>query len=424
MKILHLSATDIIGGAARAAYRLHAGLKLIGQDSAMLVQEKRSFNANILSPRTRLSQGAAMARATLDALPLTLYGKAGDSNLSLQWVPERVLTRCRLLAPDIVHLHWINRGFMRIETLAKLHVPTVWTLHDMWPFTGGCHYSGSCARYTSGCGACPLLNSHRTWDLTRWVHQRKVKALNLSSLCIVATSSWLAQRARESSLLSKAHIEIIPYGLDTEIFRPLDRVVARDLLRLPKDKKLVLFGGTSNLEPRKGFSFLKSALQSLCCSTSWKDRIELVTFGPGTTELKSELGVKCHSLGYLADDLSLAMAYSAADVVVVPSLQEAFGQVASEALACGTPVVAFQGTGVTDIVDHRQNGYLAAHADASDLAQGITWVLEDEGRYKELAVMARQKAIREYTLELQAQRYLHVYERLLGYSGQARPGPS
>ncbi|MBD2522541.1 glycosyltransferase family 4 protein [Nostoc sp. FACHB-133] len=413
MKVLHLSTHDIGGGAARAAYRLHTGLQDIGLQSQMLVQEKSSNDKTVIAPKIRLFQGIAKAKLTFESLPLKLYTQKKNTPFFIQWLPDRVIPKVAQINPDIINLHWISGAFMQIETFSKLKRPLVWTLHDMWGFTGGCHVIGECDRYKVSCGACPQLNSINEWDLSRWVWRRKVKAWKNINLTLVSPSSWLAECARSSSLFQNLRIEVIPHGLDTQKYRPINRHFARETLKLPQDKKLILFGAIEATSDRnKGFHLLQPALQELS-KAGWKDNFEVVIFGASQPENPPDLGFKTYYLGHLYDDLSLATVYSAADVMLVPSLQESFGQTASESLACGTPVVAFNSTGLKDIVDHQQNGYLANPYEVDDFAKGIAWILENEQRLEKLSFYARKKAEQEFTLELQARRYSALFEEIL-----------
>ncbi|ACC80186.1 glycosyltransferase family 4 protein [Nostoc punctiforme] len=413
MKVLHLSTHDIGGGAARAAYRLHTGLQDIGLQSQMLVQEKSSNDKTVIAPKIRLFQGIAKAKLTFECLPLKLYTQKKNTPFFIQWLPDRVISKVAQINPDIINLHWISGAFMQIETFAKLKHPLVWTLHDMWGFTGGCHVIGECDRYKVSCGACPQLNSINEWDLSRWVWRRKVKAWKNINLTLVSPSSWLAECARSSSLFQNLRIEVIPHGLDTQKYRPINQHFARETLKLPQDKKLILFGAIEATSDRnKGFHLLQPALQELS-KAGWKDNFEVVIFGASQPENPPDLGFKTYYLGHLYDDLSLATVYSAADVMLVPSLQESFGQTASESLACGTPVVAFNSTGLKDIVEHQQNGYLANPYEVDDFAKGIAWILENEQRLEKLSFYARKKAEQEFTLELQARRYSALFEEIL-----------
>ncbi len=414
MKVLLLSTFDIRGGAARAAYRLHQGLRSLDIDSKMLVQDKSSDDWTVIAPQTRVQMGIAKTRATIDALPLRFYPQFdGYGGFFPQWLPDSLANRVNQIKPDILNLHWISGGFVQIETLKKFKQPLVLTLHDMWAFTGGCHYSQDCDRYTINCGYCPQLYSKKDQDISRWVWQRKADAWKSLNLTIVTPSNWLADIAKKSSLLGDRPIHVISYGIDTKIYQPLDTKLARDLLHLPQDKYLVLFGAmraTSDL--RKGWQFLQPTLQRLK-ESGWQDKIEVVVFGASTPELPPDLGFPCHYLGQLHDDLTLAVMYAAADVTLVPSTQEAYGQTASESLACGTPVVAFGVTGLLDIVTHYQNGYLATPFDCQDLANGIDWVLTDAERHKALRHAARQKAEQEFTRSRQADRYQALFHQIL-----------
>jgi glycosyltransferase involved in cell wall biosynthesis len=414
MKILHLSTHDTNGGAARAAYRLHEGLQNISLDSQMLVQEKSSSDKTVIAPKIRLFQGIAKTKLTFESLPLKLYRNRSQETFFSQWLPDRVVPQVAKIHPDIINLHWISGAFMQIESIAKLKQPLVWTLHDMWVFTGGCHFAKDCQLYTQSCGNCPQLNSSMERDLSRWIHNRKTKAwqslINSNNLTLIAPSNWIAECAKSSSLFKNSRVEVIPHGLNTQKYRPIKQTIAREILNLPQDKKLILFGAIKATSDRKkGFHLLQPALQQLSQSGP-KDNTEVVIFGASQPENPPELGFKTHYLGHLFDDTSLAAVYSAADVMLVPSLQESFGQTASESLACGTSVVAFNATGLKDIVSHQECGYLAQPYDVDDFAKGIAWVLENPQRQEKLSFYAREKAEREFTIELQSKRYSKLYE--------------
>ncbi|MBV6624852.1 MAG: glycosyltransferase family 4 protein [Rivularia sp. (in: Bacteria)] len=417
MKVLHLSTHDTSGGAARAAYRLHKGLQEIGLDSQMLVQEKSSSDKTVIAPKIRLSQGIAKTKLTFETLPLKFYRQRSKGTFFSQWLPDRVVSQVANIKPDIINLHWISGAFMQIESIAKFKQPLVWTLHDMWVFTGGCHVAKDCQRYTQSCGACPQLNSNNNWDLSRWVHKRKTKAwqslVNSNNLTLVAPSNWIAECAKSSSLFKNSRVEVIPHGLNTQKYRPIKQTIAREILGLPQNKKLILFGAIEATSDRnKGFHLLQPALQQLSQSGT-NHNTEVVIFGASQPENPPELGFKTHYLGHLYDDTSLATVYSAADVMLVPSLQESFGQTASESLACGTPVVAFNATGLKDIISHQECGYLAQPYNVDDFARGITWVLENTQRHEKLSFYAREKAAREFSLELQAKRYSTLFEQII-----------
>lgn len=412
MKVLHLSTSDIDNGGARAAYRLHQGLQAIHCDSQMLVRAKFSSDDSVTAERSLITKLGPPA----SSLPLRFYPRRNATMFSPQWFPDVITARARQIGPDIVHLHWVCNGFLQIESLPRFAKPLVWTLHDMWPFTGGCDYVRDCTHYQKSCGSCPQLGSNHSWDVSRWVWQRKANAWKHLNLTLVATTSWMADCARSSSLFKDFRIEVIPLGLDTEKYKPHNRHFAREVLNLPQNKQLVLFGainGTS--DRRKGFHLLLAALQRLSHS-GWNDQIELLIFGASKPDQPPDLGFKTHYLGRLTDDVTLALVYSSADAMIMPSVQEAFGQTASESLSCGTPVVAFNATGLKDIVDHQQTGYLAKPFSTEDLAKGIAWVLEDQERHRKLQFQSRRKSLEKFASKTQAQRYLSLYTEVLAGS--------
>lgn len=415
MKALILSTYDTIGGAPRATYRLHQGLKQIGIDSQMLVQTKQSDDKTVIGKSSTSGRGRVVtgSRLILEQLPLKFFSRNNNSFYSLQWLPDNVAAKVALLEPDIINLHWFF-SYFQIETVAKLNKPIVFTLHDMWAFTGGCYYNQNCDRYTTSCGACPQLDSSTNCDFSRWVWQRKAKAWKDLNITVVTPSIWLAKCAGESSLFTDTRIEVIPYGLDTNIYKPIDKQIARKLLGLPEDKQLILFLSlAATSDHRKGFHLLQPALHKLS-QAGVQDQIELLVVGASRPEKAVEFGFKSHYLGTLNDDLTLALAYSAADVFVAPSVQDNLPNTVMEALACGTPSVAFNIGGMPDMIEHRQNGYLAQAYQIEDLAQGITWVIENEARHQKLSHRAREKAEQEFTLSIQANRYSSLFNDILG----------
>jgi glycosyltransferase involved in cell wall biosynthesis len=413
MKILILNTFDTKGGAARAAYRLHKGLQHIGVDSQMLVQAKFGDDYTIIGPQSILGKGLGFVRPYLDTIPARFHSKWNKILFSTAFLPDNISNKVAKLDADVINLHWITGGFLRVETLKRFDKPLVWTLHDSWAFTGGCHIPFDCKRYTDSCGGCSTIGSSRNYDLSRRIWQRKQKAWRDLNITVVAPSHWLADCARSSSLFHEYRVEIIPNGLDLQLYKSRDKLIARDLFALPQEKKLILFGAMDSTSDRnKGFHFLQPALQNLA-TAGWTEPAELIIFGASEPAEPQNFGLKTHYLGYLHDDVSLAVLYAAADVMVVPSIQEAFGQTASEAMACGTPVVAFGATGLLDIVDHKRTGYLAQPFDAEDLAKGIAWVIEDEERWQVLSHQSRQKVEEEFAIESVAQRYAELYKEVL-----------
>ncbi len=411
MKILIVNASDIQGGAARAAYRLHRALLAYGVDSQMLVQSKVSDDYTVIGPETKNKKAIAKIRPTLDQLPVRRYKNRSKTLFSPAWLPfSSVVEKINKINPEIAHLQWIAGGMLRIADIGKIKAPIVWSLQDMWAFTGGCHYNEDCKAYEKECGNCKVLGSIKENDLSYKIFNRKLKVFaNKKDMIIVGISRWINECSTNSSLLKdKKHINL-PNPIDTSMFKPFDKEKARELWSLPHYKKLVLFGAMgATSDPRKGFKELSEALQKLKKNSD----IEFVVFGSSQPQNAPDLGFKTHYLGHLHDDVSLVTLYSAVDVMVVPSLQEAFGQTASEAMACGTPTVAFGHTGLLDIIDHKQNGYLSKPFDTTDLANGIKWLL-NAPNYDELCKNAREKVLREFDSVVVAGKYVELYKQLM-----------
>jgi glycosyltransferase involved in cell wall biosynthesis len=410
MKILIVNTSDINGGAARAAYRLHQSLLMKNIDSQMLVLKKSSDDFTVLGPTSKTENAINKLKPILDSIPIKFYKDKIPTLFSVAWLSsKKVVDKINKLNPDVVHLHWINGGMIRIEELPKIKAPIVWSLHDNWAFTGGCHIMWNCEKYKTNCGACPVLKSNKEKDLSRKVWNRKSRAFSkLPDMTIVGLSNWLNECSKSSHLL-KDHSHInLPNPINTTTFKPFDKKRARALWSLPANKKLILFGANNATgDINKGFKELSEALQKLTSK-----EIELVVFGSSEPKLSQNFGFKTHYLGHLHDDVSLVTLYSAVDVMIVPSRQEAFGQTASEAMACGTPVVTFNHTGLIDIVDHKENGYLATPLDTTDLANGIQWVLDND-KYDELCFNARDKVMREFDSKIVSEKYIKLYEKTI-----------
>lgn len=406
MRPLLLSTYDRGGGAALAALRLHRGLRAAGTDSQMLVQFKSGQDPGVIGPRNSLDQFRGQASAIAERVRTRGYTLA-SKDFSPQWLPSAVPARVRALAPDIVHLHWISYGLLSIEDIARLNAPVVWTLHDMWSFTGGCHYSGNCERYHEACGACPALTSTRESDLSRRIWQRKKAAWDRLDIRVVAPSRWLADCARKSSLFAGRDITVIPNTIDTDLFKPGEPTAMRRLFKLPEGPKLILFGAVQSLSTnRKGAKHLLAALERLRKATA--DPIELVVFGQSGPVEGIDFPLPVHYMGSFGDEVSLAALYGAVDLVVIPSVEDNLPNVAMEALACGRPCVAFEIGGLPDLIEHERAGYLARPGDADDLAQGMRYCL-DAGRWPALSANARAHVMASYAPKIVVQKHLALY---------------
>ena len=413
MNLLILNTFDNQGGAAIATYRLHRGLRSIGVNSHLLVQSKKTEDYSVIGPVSKWQKVIAILRPYLDGFATYFYSKHQKVPFSSAWLPEKLTSKVAKLKPDIVHLFWVNGGFLRIETLKNFKQPIVWTLHDMWPFTGGCHYDDECGKFHQSCGNCPVLNSEHEQDLSRRILKRKQKSWEDVPIIVVATSHWLADMARSSSIFRDQRIEVIPNGIDTEIYKPGNKVAARAAYNLPQDKYLILFSAFSaTSDKRKGNQFLVLALEKMS-QAGWGSKTELVIIGASKPESPPDMEMKVHYMGHMHDEISQVLLYSAADVVVAPSMQENLSNTVMESLACGTPVVAFNIGGMPDMINHRINGYLATPFESDDLADGIMWVLESKERHDTLSKQARETVEKRYALKTVANQYLSLYRDIL-----------
>ena len=416
MKILHLN-THQFGGAARAVHRLHAGLRRLGHDSILFLPNWSTADPDVMelnhgsSLLTRLARRVRRRRihgsfARYQARP---DGYELFSDDRSEYGPE--LPR-QLPRSDVIHLHWVA-GFVDYTSFfarALIQTPVVWSLHDMNAFTGGCHYDDGCGKYAASCGACPQLGSREEDDLSRQIWRRKREALaglRPGGLHIVANCQWLAAEAARSSVLQGHPVSLIPYGLDVETFAPRDRLHARSVLGVPADAAVVLFVADIVTNRRKGFAVLAEALAGL----SRPPNLFLLSLGSGTPALSA--GMPHIHFGHVAGDRLLSVIYSAADVFVIPSLQDAFPQTALEAIACGTPVIGSAVGGIPDIVRPGVTGYLVPPRDARALGAVIAELLENPARRAEMSANCRRIAGEEYSLEVQARRYAQLYEKVL-----------
>jgi glycosyltransferase involved in cell wall biosynthesis len=406
MKILHVQAGDLTGGAARSVYWLHLALKDLMVDSNLLIttmdREEQNIIKLVKNKQDRLRQ---IILNQFDGILLKLYKNRKGMLFSPAFFGNDITKLKEYAEADILHFHWVNNANIGIKLFSKIKKPIVWTFRDMWPFTGGCHYAIECQRYEMTCGKCPVLKSDWEVDLSRWIIKRKIKHFG-KHIYPIAISSWLKDCAKKSNLFKDFNINIIHNGVNTELFKPVNKSLAREILNLPNDKKIILAGAHNAQDFYKGFSKYLDTLEIL---GNKKDYFFLF-FGRLDEEAINKFNISYRSLGFLKDNASLVLTYSSADVFVAPSLQEAFGKTLIEAMACSTPVVCFDATGPKDIVDHKVDGYRAEAFEVKDLANGIEWVLNNET--SQLGDNARSKVIEKFDIKKVAQKYLELYKKI------------
>lgn len=414
MKILYLSTSDIIGGGARGAYRLHRGFLSNGVDSKLIVNNKYSDDYTVIGPKNKFQAAVNRVRPYIAGVLLKLQSDQNTIIHSVNILPSKLVNYINNSDADLVMLHWIGAEMISIEEIGKIKKKIVWRLADQWAFCGAEHYilPSQDPRYIEGYSRSNRPKEHKGIDIDQWTWKRKVKHWSQKQITIVTGSKWLAECAEASYLFSNQRIEVIPSGLDITVYKPLDKNFARKALNLPLDKKIILFGSISaTSDTRKGFHLLLPALQNLTKYLKF-DKVATVIFGASEPREVPDFKFPYYYLSSLYDDWSLVLAYSAADVFVLPSMQDNLPYTLLESMSCGTPCVGFNTGGISDIIEHKINGYLAKAFDPIDFSNGIQFILENQDIKNEMAKKCRQKAIEEYDVNVQVKRYLKLFDTL------------
>ncbi len=422
MKVTLINTSDAGGGAPAACMRLLHALRLQGAYARLLVQHKKT-DSKAVSGIVKDAVSNLRARLTFlaERIPFILFHER-DKTVRFAFSPANagtsIINNPLVKDADILHLHWSNSGFLSISDLKELintGKPIIWTLHDMWTFTGGCHYSGSCQRFKNECGNCPFLRDASENDLSHkgWL-RKAVMYAGAKNITFVACSNWLAGVAGTSSLIKEFPINAIPNPIDIEVFSPRDKIAERMKRGINTDAKIILFGAANINDKRKGIKYLVEALQLLKQSNQDTSNVEVVIFGKNKHFDVTQLPFPVHQLNIITNENDLAAVYSMADVFVTTSLEDNLPNMVMEAMACGTPVVAFRTGGVPEMIDHLQNGYLADLASAQGIADGISEILYVADAPK-LATNARQKVLDNYTNDKVANQYIELYHSVLNH---------
>jgi glycosyltransferase involved in cell wall biosynthesis len=420
LKITLISTYHRNGGAGVAATRLHHALLKQGLDSTLLVvEESRSEPGVVALANNFWQEKAAFARFVGERLAFLPHER--DKSVRFQFSPARagadLSQHPAVQQADVIHLHWTTFGMLSVSGLQKLfamgksnrRTAIIWTMHDMWAFTGGCHYSRGCTNFETHCHHCPFLTRPAAQDLSYRVFERKKAALANAPIYLVSPSNWLANLARKAALTQQFETHVIPNPIDTEVFRPTDKRASREKLGLPTDQPLLLFGSANTSDPRKGFSYFAQAL-NLLKNNNLVTELAILLFGKSTPEAFAELPFVVHSLGVLTNEADIVAAYNAADALVVPSLEDNLPNTIVESLACGTPVIAFKTGGISEMIQHQKTGYLAQTGSATELADGLNWLLNQTPEQRtELSQNTRQFALLHYAEAIVAQQYQQLY---------------
>ena len=420
MKVTLINTSDAGGGAPAACLRLLKALEGQNVDASLLVQQKKTNEPRVEGiEKNTFSQLKATFDFFYERLPFIAFHEK-DRSVRFAFSTANAGTSLKdeplIRDADILHLHWTNSGFLSIHDLKELLMlgkPVVWTMHDMWTFTGGCHYAGPCDHFKRQCGDCFFLRDPDRVDIshTGWLRKTGMYSEN-RKVHFVACSSWLAGVAKQSSLLKGYNIRSIPNPIDTNVFSPKDKISARNKRDIGTNKKIILFGAANINDRRKGITYLVEALKLLKSNHPYDTQIEMVIFGKNKHFDVSQLPFPVHELNIITSQDELAEIYCLADVFVTPSVEDNLPNTVMEALACGTPVVAFNTGGIPEMVDHLQNGYLAELGSATDLANGLYEILYAVNA-DELAENARDKVLRDFNNKTVADQYIKLYRSLL-----------
>ncbi len=420
MRITIVSTCANGGGAAKAAYRLHSGLRCIGHDSTMYVQQGRGdgivkYNPKISRRKALLARIWRRGLIELKLLPWTLDQYAASRPPGLELYTDARspfgydilggLPRC-----DVINLHWVANfiDYNLLPLLAKK--PLVWTLHDMNPFTGGCHYADGCSKYLDSCGACPQLGSERDSDLSRKVFVKKqavFRQLDPGRFQVITPSRWLAEEASRSALMKPFSCTVIPNGVNTDVFAPRNTHELRETLGIAEDSKIILFVADSIANKRKGMQYLLDALAAL------RDTGKVTLLSVGGGEVKVPSSFRHVQIGRIEDERLLSMIYSFADVFVIPSVQDNLPNTILEAISCGTPIVGFNVGGIPDMVRNGETGILVKQGDVSGLKSAIEGILSNANLREAMSRNCRLLALQEYSEAVQARRYASLYESVI-----------
>ncbi|MBQ0088343.1 MAG: glycosyltransferase family 4 protein [Prevotellaceae bacterium] len=417
-KVLVINTSDTTGGAAIAANRIMQIFEHDADiDAKMLVMTKSSNDKNIISAPCKLwIKKFCFVWERVVIWISNGFNKKNLFNVSIANTGTDITKFGIFQDADIIHLHWINQGFLSTDTIGKILKSgkrVIWTMHDMWSFTGICHHAEDCEKYHEKCYRCPQLVRPSYNDLSAKCFEEKRKKYEQGKIIFVGCSEWIATQARKSRLTIGHDIVAIPNPIDLNIYQPKDKLAIRQRLNLPLNKKLILFCSRRTTDVRKGMEYLIDACKLLEANHSEsKQQMAVVILGGDSEEFANLIPLPAYSMGYVGDERMMANIYNAVDVFVTPSLCENLPNTIMEAMACGTPCVGFDIGGVPEMIDHMKNGYVAKYKSAQDFADGIWWVINDItdlSNISSLSVNARQKVVEYYSPEQIAKKYKELY---------------
>lgn len=416
MNILFLNTSDQLGGAAIAAKRLSDALNKEHIKVGMLVRDKRGNDLDVLTVRQspKLTYNFVMERVKIWIN--NLFSRKDLFTVSIANKGSKITQLPEFKNADIIHLHWINQGFLSLKEIKRIidsGKPIVWTMHDMWPITGICHHARTCTKYTFECKDCPFIhNKYITKDLSYKVFHRKMEIYqrSIKPMNFVGCSEWLMQKAIDSALTEHQNVLNIPNPINTDVFKPLNTADCRKHFGLPQNMKLILFGAAKTTNKRKGIEYFINACLELRQTASTP--IGIVLYGEDSDQLQDRFTLPTYSLGYIRNEKDIIKLYNAVDLFALPSLEENLPNSIMEAMACGVPCVGFDIGGIPELIDHLHNGYIAKYKSSTDLAQGLKWVLENNNEHN-LSQGARRKVLESFSEKIVAKQYINLYNNIL-----------
>lgn len=419
MRVLIVNTSEKTGGAAVAANRLMDALNNNGVKAKMLVRDKITEDITVASlPHSPLLQWRFLWERWCIFWHLH-FSKHHLWEIDTASVGNDITKLREFQEADVIHLSWINQGMLSLKMIRKIiksGKPIVWTMHDLWPATGICHYARGCNRYCSSCGMCPLLpHKGSKNDLSAKIFRRKKAVYHDGNIHFVACSKWLEKQAKRSALFMGQRITNVPNPIDTHVFCKQDQQEARLAVELPADKRLILFVSQRVTDERKGMAYFVDAIARLVAAhPEMKDNTAVAILGGHSEEVASRLALPAYPLGYMSDERKIVQVYNAVDAFVLPSLEDNLPNTIMEAMACGVPCVGFRVGGIPEMIDHQRNGYVAAYRDVDDLMLGIHWVL-DEADKQTLARECIYKVSHYYSQHAVALRYIEIYNEAMAY---------
>ena len=412
MKVLIINTAERVGGAAIAAGRLMEALKKHGVRTKMLVRDKQTDRLTVVAVGQRWIHPIHFVWERLCIFIANRFSRKNLFQIDLANAGTDITRHPAFQEADVIHLHWINQGFLSLNGIKRiLHSskPVVITMHDQWYFTGVCHYSGNCQKYQDLCHHCELMNGTLLGDLAKQRFRQKEAIYRTIPLTFVGCSQWIANLAKTSRLTQGHRVISIPNAIDTDRFCPQDSAKARAAFHLPTDRHLLLFSCQRITDERKGFRFLAEAVQHINRQhPDIAQQLGIVVVGGEADKVQSLLHTATYPISYVSDPQKMVQLYNAVDLYVTPSLQDNLPNTIMEALACGTPCVGFKVGGIPEMIDHQQNGYVAAYQDAQDFAEGIVWTLHAD--HDTLSRQARNKVMVTYSESVVAHKYIEVYQ--------------